>query len=156
MPPLPDVLAAMIFWAKADPELAAIYGGRVASRLPANAEFPFLRVFDFSGQPPIGEEAPISIPVLQWDSFAGKVFDDSTAPDYALASRGARTLANRLRGFDGHNPTEFPGFERRIEWAPGEIVLIRGVAITAGPVRQPDPEGLARYRVDSAVQAVAG
>jgi hypothetical protein len=152
----PDVLAAMIFWAKADPALAAIHGGRVSSRLPdgafdAEGAAPYLRVFDVANAPP-NVEFRYTTPLLQWDSFAGRIFDDRTAPDFEGAVELARTLADRLRGFNGHSP-EFPGFARSIEWAPGETTFIRGVRIAFGPARQPDPEGLGRSRLDTIISA---
>lgn len=155
----PDVLAAMVAWAKADPALAALHGGRVASRLPDpdTREYPFLRVFDVAASPPADAEYAVAQTLLQWDAFAGRVFDDRTAPDFAVASDLAGVLADRLRQFQG--VASEPGWDpdaRRIEWTPGSVVIIRGVNRAFGPGRQPDPEGLARYRVDTIVQAVAG
>lgn len=152
----PDVLAAMVAWATAEPSLAAIHGGRVASRLPRveDREYPFLRVFDVAATSPNAEWS-VAQPLLQWDAFAGRHFDDRTAPDYEAASDLAGTLADVLRQFDGHS-TEFPTATRRIEWAPGKVVIVEGVNLAFGPGRQEDPEGLGRYRVDTFVRAKSG
>ncbi len=155
---LPDVLAAMIHWARSDPVLAAIHGGRVSSRLPAPDErtYPYLRVFDVAGGVPV-TEYPVTQPLLQWDAFGARFHDDRTTPDFEAASDLARSLADRLRGFDGHTTeAQFAGFTRRIEWSPGEVVIVQGAQVSFGPVRQADPEGLGRYRVDSVVRAIAG
>jgi hypothetical protein len=152
----PDVLAAMIHWAKADPVLAAIHGGRVSSTLPEpeDREYPYLRVFDIPATGTDTEYASASV-LLQWDAFAMKGFDDRSAPDWATAADLARALSDRIRMFDGYNP-EFAGTTRRIEWAPGEVVIVQGVRRFSGPGRQPDPEGLGRHRVDTIVTAKAG
>lgn len=154
--PLPDVVAAMRRWALDDPDVSAIFGTAVATTLPDpdRRPLPFLRLFDASTNPTL-DESPRELVLVQWDVYAGKVHDDRTAPDWATASNAARTLADRLRGFDGISP-EFPGFSRRVTIAPGEDVVVGGAQVVFGPVRQPDPEGLARYRVDSLVTAKNG
>lgn len=145
---LPDVVAAVRKWAIGDAEISAIFADRVATSLPdpERRVYPFLRMVDL-GTLPSTDEAPRIRVSIQFDSFAGKTHDDRSSPDWPTASLGARTIADRIRAFDGVSP-EFPGFSRRITVEPGEDVIIQGAEVGFGPVRQPDPEGLGRYRVD--------
>lgn len=146
----------MIYWAKTDPVLQAGFDGRVSSRLPAPDErtYPWLRCFDIPAAGP-NKEYAVAQPLLQWDIFGARKFDDRTVPDFDTASDLAGVLADRLRMFDGAT-TEFDPSARRIEWAAGRVVIISGVSIAFGPGRQTDIENLARYRIDTIVRAKAG
>lgn len=148
--PLPDVVAAVRIWAKNDPEISAIFGDAVATTLPAperrSTPFRFLRLNDV-GTLTTNDESPRVAVLLQFDSFAAKIHDDHSTKEWDVASLGARTVADRIRIFDGIS-SEFPGETRRITIEPGEDVIIQGAGLSFGPARQTDIEGLARYRVD--------
>lgn len=151
---LPDPELVAVHWAKADPDLAALLTGRVSTALPRPSRlvFPWLRVFTVSGAPPV-TEPPVSQTVLQWDAFAESGGDDKTPPDWATASLVARTLAAKVKLFDGYLGFDQP---RRVTFG-GEEAIIDGFTVTFGPVRQPEPEtGWARYRVDTVLRCRNG
>lgn len=137
---LPDAEVIAVAWAKADPDLTALLSGRVATRLPADPTFPFLRVFRVTG----GREdnVPIDGALLQWDAFAA-AHAGSSRPDHAAASDVARTLVAKASEFSGPIGEGFVyGFSRII-----------------GPQRVSEPDReWARYRVDMllTIRALAG
>ena len=85
----------MVQWAKADMALAAILDGRVATDLPSDPTFPFLVVFQIGGAPD-PSEAPVDLPLLQWDCYGSEGFAGR-----AQADTLARPLLDRLSSADG-------------------------------------------------------
>jgi len=130
---MPDAEVLAVQWAKANTALNAILGGRVATRLPKEPTFPFLTVFRVTGGPD-RSEAPLDIPFLQWDAYAGKAGDAS--PDYATASLVARTLVEEMRLIVSPISISTHG-------------IIMGFGRPTGPRRMTEPlTGWARYMVE--------
>ena len=129
---LPDTEIVAVEWARENPALIAIINKRCATRLPKDPVFPFLTVFRVTGA--IDEsEAPIDLPLLQWDCYGAARGDSS--PDYETASLLARTLVAELEEARGQI---------------GSFGVIMGTSIVQGPRRVNEPEtGWARYEVES-------
>lgn len=127
----PQVEPLLIEWAKANTNLAAIHGGRVASRLPNNPPLPFLTVFRVTGSPEVG--LPIDQAFVQWDAYAGTA---GATPDYGVADVLALTLINELRAAENLS-TSFG-------WLYGATVLDYG-RVEADDLRW------ARYRIGALV-----
>lgn len=58
----------LVAWAKANAVLIPILADRVATKLPANPPFPFLRITLAAGASD-GGEAPIDQPIMQFDCY---------------------------------------------------------------------------------------
>ena len=87
---LPSAQALTVAWLKANPELAAIHGGRVSTRL--NATLPAVRVARVGGvSPDVWEDNPV-IQIECW------------AKDDVEADRLARTVVAALPTFRGKFP----------------------------------------------------
>lgn len=87
VPLLPSAPKAAVVWAKAQPDLAAIHGGRVGTRL--HAARPAVRVVQIGGQVVHPREGR---PLLQFECWAS---DEDTADTLA------RTLVGALPTFRG-------------------------------------------------------
>jgi len=151
---LPDAEMVAVQWAKSDTDIAAIVDGRVSTRLPTTGDitFPWLRVFTVAGATP-NIEVPVTQAVLQWDAFAAGGGDLGVSPDLATASLLARTLAAKIKQFDGYQAEPV---NRRVEFG-GESAIIDGFTVAFGPVRQAEPDtGWARYRVDTTIRLRVG
>lgn len=128
--PLPDAEVLAVQWVKSNSALNVLLSGRVATRLPQGATFPFLRVYRAGGSPD-NSEAPLDHAVMQFDSFGS---DGDTSPAYAEASLVARTLAEEAKEFRGTVTT---------------YGTILGMTVINGPRRIEEPEtGYARYLVE--------
>lgn len=62
---LPDAEAALVAWLKAHPDLAAIHGGRVGTKL--NATLPAVRVTRVGGTP---DDPWLDLPLVQVEAWA--------------------------------------------------------------------------------------
>lgn len=122
MPKLASPERAAISWAKANDPLAALVSGRVATRLPADPTFPFLRV-RLAGGAPDGSDAPTWMPLLTFDCYA----DTPGAVDDLY-----RTLIEELES--GLHITSHGRFTARV--------------LSARPIPEPDT-GWERVGVDS-------
>lgn len=58
----------LVAWAKANTALDLLLDGRVATKLPADPPFPFLRITLAAGASDSGE-APIDQPIMQFDCY---------------------------------------------------------------------------------------
>lgn len=140
---LPDAEIVAVEWARAQPDLAGHYFGRVSTRLPApdRLTFPWLRAFRVATAGNDSSDAPLDVPLVQFDSFAAGTPDGDR--DYASASRGARILAAALEALNQ------PGGSIRVSTPDGDAILT-GARVGAGPDRVDEPvTGWARYRLDA-------
>lgn len=129
--PLPDAEVVAVQWAKADAPITAIVSQRVSTSLPKEPTFPWLTVFRVTGGPD-RSEAPIDIPLLQWDCYARK---GEYNPDYATAYLLASTVVEQAR--------DYPGGDIGVH---GHIL---GFNVVSGPRRFEEPQtGWARYVVE--------
>jgi len=137
---LPDSEILARSWALSKTSITDIVGQRVATRLPQDAEMPFLVITRLGGTPQAGE-ALIDEAFLQLDCYAGKYATSETKgqPDYA----NAYALANAVFG------EAFDQYPEIFESAGGVSGKISGFTIANGPQRIDEPElGLARYTID--------
>jgi hypothetical protein len=151
---LPDAELVAVNWARTNPAIAAIVGGRVATRLPETSRltFPFLRVFRVATGTAERSEAPTDVALLQWDAFADGSLEGGQ--DYGTASLLARTVAAELTVFDGYQGDPV---DRRVTLGDGSEAIIDGSQVSSGPDRQTEPTtGWARYRLDTLVQIRPG
>jgi len=155
-PLLPDPELVAVQWAKADPDISAIVEGRVSTSLPQTERpvFPWLRVFVIPGAgPPFGAEYPVMVSLLQWDAFAAGAGDDRATPDFATASLLARTVASKVREFDGYQGQPL---DRSLTF-DGETALVDAFQVTQNPGRLNEPlTGWARYRLDTLLRLRPG
>lgn len=128
---LPDAEVLAVQWARNNPAIASVVGNRVATRLPKDPSFPFLTVFRVTGGPDVSD-APLDLPILQWDCYGASRGDAS--PDYASASQLARTLVSEA-------------LEARSTVGTWGVIL--GMRVISGPRRLDEPvTGWARYVVE--------
>lgn len=135
--PLPDSESLMVAWARANPEITALVGSRVGTRLPKEPTFPYLTVFRVGGPPDGVEGGAIDEALLQWDCYGDK---KTRVPDYAAASLLARTLVEQVEINEGGRV--------------GTVGAILGMTVVNGPRRQEEPTtGWARYIVETQLLA---
>lgn len=133
MADIPDAEITARNWALAQPDVAAIVGTRVATRLPGTPVFPFLTVFRLGGTLN-GSGASIDEPFLQWDAYAAK---GENAPDYGTAYSLAMAVAEAAQNFSGAVIN------------PGDDAHIYLFELLDGPRRLEEPDtGWGRYTVD--------
>lgn len=159
---LPDIELVAVTWARADPHIAAIVEGRVATKLPSadRLTFPFLRVFRVATATPVNEETPRDIALLQWDAFGEGSLDGKQ--DFRSSSQLARTLKAKLETLNGY--TDVSPATRRVVLPESAIAegdtteaIIDGVQVSSGPDRRPEPStGYARFQVDALMSIRAG
>lgn len=118
----------LVAWAKANTPIDAIVAGRVATKLPADPTFPFLRLRLAGGAPDLGE-APLDQVLVQFDCYG---------TDDASADLLERTLVDELDKLNGATATNGHGF------------LYGARTISARRTPEPDT-GWARFTVDSTI-----
>jgi hypothetical protein len=133
-PVIPDVGKAAQAWAKENTRLNAVLKGRVSSRLPVNALFPYLTTFVIPAGS-VDNFAPIASSLVQWSCFGARSAKGQTQPDWDAASGLAWLLVACLTDIGGE-PIAGGG-------------ALADASIQRGPARMPEPTGLARYDVDS-------
>lgn len=111
-----------VAWAKANAALNALLTGQVATKLPGDPPFPFLRV-TLSGGAPEGSDAPIWVPLVTFDCYS----DDAAEVDVLY-----RTLIEELES--GTHQTAHGKFSARV--------------LAARPTPEPDT-GWERITVDA-------
>lgn len=137
---LPDAEILARTWALSKTSITDLVGTRVATRLPQDAEMPFLVITRLGGTP-LGGEALIDEAFLQLDCYAGKYATSNTKgqPDYA----NAYALANAVYA------EAFDQLPEIYESSGGVTGKVSGFTIANGPQRIDEPElGLARYTID--------
>jgi len=131
---LPDAEIIARSWALSKTSITNLVGTKVATRLPQDAEMPFLVITRLGGTPQAGE-ALIDEALLQLDCYAGKYATSDTKgqPDFANAVY--------TEAFD-----QYPEI---FESAGGVTAKVSGFTVANGPQRIDEPElGLARYTID--------
>jgi hypothetical protein len=128
---IPDPEKLAVAWAKADVDLQAVNGERVATRLPQEwGGATFLTVFVVDGQEDV--EAPLGDKLLQWDCRARG--SSQNQPPYPQAMAVALVLADKARQVESVNVGG--------GW-------LYGFHSITGPRRMEDPAtGFARYTVE--------
>ena len=111
-----------VAWAKTNTAIAAIVGTRVATKLPADPTFPFLRA-TLTGGTTDGSDAPIWVPLVTFDCYAD---------DRAGADDLSRTVIDQLEA--GTHATSQGTFY-------GRVLAVR-------PTPEPDT-GWERFTVDA-------
>lgn len=137
---LPDAEILARTWALSKTSITDIVDQKVATRLPQDAEMPFLVITRIGGTPLTGE-ALIDEAVLQLDCYAGKYATNDTKgqPDYATAYNLAS--ACYTEAFD-----QSPEILTSSGGVSGKLA---GFTIQNGPQRIDEPTlGLARYTID--------
>lgn len=137
---LPDAEILARTWALSKTSITDIVDQKVATRLPQDAEMPFLVVTRLGGTPLSGE-ALIDEALLQLDCYAGKYATNNTKgqPDYATAYNLASAVV--AEAFD-----QSPEILTSSGGVSGKL---SGFTIQNGPQRIDEPElGLARYTID--------
>jgi len=137
---LPDAEIIARSWALSKTSITDLVGTKVATRLPQDADMPFLVITRLGGTPQAGE-ALIDEALLQLDCYAGKYATSDTKgqPDYANAY--ALASAVYTEAFD-----QYPEI---FESNGGVTAKVNGFTIANGPQRIDEPElGLARYTID--------
>lgn len=137
---LPDAEILARTWALSKTSITDIVDQKVATRLPQDAEMPFLVITRLGGTPLSGE-ALIDEALLQLDCYAGKYATNDTKgqPDYASAYNLASAVV--AEAFD-QNPEILTS-------SGGVSGKLSGFTIQNGPQRIDEPElGLARYTID--------
>jgi len=137
---LPDAEILARTWALSKTSITDIVDQKVATRLPQDAEMPFLVITRLGGTPLSGE-ALVDEALLQLDCYAGKYATNDTKgqPDYASAYNLASAVV--AEAFD-QNPEILTS-------SGGVSGKLSGFTIQNGPQRIDEPElGLARYTID--------
>ena len=137
---LPDAEILARTWALSKTSITDIVDQKVATRLPQDADMPFLVITRLGGTPLSGE-ALIDEAVLQLDAYAGKYATNNTKgqPDYATAYNLASAVV--AEAFD-----QSPEILTSSGGVSGKL---SGFTIQNGPQRIDEPElGLARYTID--------
>lgn len=137
---LPDGEILARTWALSKSTITDLVGQRVATRLPVNAEMPFV-VIQMLGGSPLGGESLIYEAQLVVDFYSGKYATNNTKgqPDYS----GAFNIGNTFirEAFD-HAPTKLTS-------TGGEVGMVHGFDAISGLGRVDETElGLARYTCD--------
>lgn len=135
---MPDAESIAVSWAKATADLTALLGTKIATRLPAKVDLPFLRAIRVGGGPE-DLEADIDGALIQWDAYAARSGANGETPDYRTASLIARTLVAAARA--SANMPIVP--------ASGDAAWVYGFTVTSGPIRMDEPTNWARFRVDT-------
>jgi hypothetical protein len=137
---LPDAEILARTWALSKTSITDIVDQKVATRLPQDADMPFLVITRLGGTPLSGE-ALIDEALLQLDCYAGKYATNNTKgqPDYATAYNLASAIV--AEAFD-----QSPEILTSSGGVSGKL---SGFTIQNGPQRIDEPElGLARYTID--------
>ena len=137
---LPDAEILARTWALSKTSITDIVDQKVATRLPQDADMPFLVITRLGGTPLSGE-ALIDEALLQLDCYAGKYATNNTKghPDYATAYNLASAVV--AEAFD-----QSPEILTSSGGVSGKL---SGFTIQNGPQRIDEPElGLARYTID--------
>jgi hypothetical protein len=137
---LPDAEILARTWALSKTSITDIVDQKIATRLPQDAEMPFLVITRLGGTPLSGE-ALVDEALLQLDCYAGKYATNDTKgqPDYATAYNLASAVV--AEAFD-QNPEILTS-------SGGVSGKLSGFTIQNGPQRIDEPElGLARYTID--------
>jgi hypothetical protein len=90
---LPDAVRLVSSFLRAQPEIRALVGDRVYSKLPPNVEFPAVRLVQWTERPLIDEPLWLVTPGAQVDCWAGTKYLASTVARTTRAVLSARLVA---------------------------------------------------------------
>lgn len=116
---IPSGVSVFVAWARTQPDMAAIHGGRVSSR--TSATLPAVRVTLVDGNPEVTGEYNAAHPLIEVECWA-------STPE--VADQLMRTLIAALPDLTGS----------RVTLPSGGSAFVSSVAVDLGPIVQDDPD----------------
>jgi hypothetical protein len=142
---VPDAEVVAVAWARQDPDIARVLlelapqgasPGGVSTSMPKVPTFPHVIVNGIRSDP-VGEAIPMGMEWIQWDVYGARLRSGGIGADWATASLVARTIEAKARDTE----------DVAVDVTGG--AFIRSMTVITRPRPMADPNGLARYQLQT-------